>query len=340
MTGCSSIFGLGEPGPAPPDATPPSCVIAGFDLCAHQQPNGPITFGSDTSIDTSLDCNVVLFDPAGGSLCIIYGTDIEVDSVITAHGPRPLVFAATGSITVSGSIDVNGHVNSLAGAGADPMECAAKTTQGVQSGGGAGGSFHGKGGDGGAGAVSPGTAGVAGEAVLPPTLARGGCPGQTNEQIAHGGGAVLLVANVAIHVTATAKVLANGAGGPNAQFFGFGGSGGGSGGLIRIVAPAVTISGIVAANGGGGGEGRDMTNPGMSGVDGTTTTQPAHGGGGTSAGGDGGNGGAGTTLAGLAGASTMTAMAGGGGGGGGAGFILISTPSLDVTGGTISPPSL
>jgi len=123
-TGCGSVFGLGDPQPLPPDAPGASCVVAGFDLCAHQQPNGPIHFEIDTTINTTLDCNVVLFNPTGGSVCVIYASDLTVTSTVRASGERPLVLAATGSITIDGTLDVSSGMNIGTGAAANDPTCA------------------------------------------------------------------------------------------------------------------------------------------------------------------------------------------------------------------------
>lgn len=340
-SGCGSVFGLGDPQPLPPDAPGASCVVAGFDLCAHQQPNGPIHFETDTTINTTLDCNVVLFNPTGGSVCVIYASDLTVTSTVRASGTRPLVLAATGNITIDGTLDVSSPFNMATGAAANDPSCAVKRAAGNGSGGGAGGSFRGKGGDGGSGTVSSGTAGLAGDSVALPSVLRGGCPGVNAFASSSGGGAVRVVASASLVVTATGRVLANGSGGrQGGAIGGYGGVAGGSGGMIQLVAPSVAIHGAVTANGGGGGEGADMLSFGAVGVDGGPTSDPAAGGAGMSAGGDGGAGGAGATLTGVTGLSTVTATSGGGGGGGGVGYIVITANTVDTSGSTISPAAL
>jgi hypothetical protein len=335
-TGCASLFGLGDPQPAP-DAG--SCVIAGYDLCGHEAAIGPIHFGRDTMIDTSVDCNVVLFDPDAGSLCVIYGTDILVDATVTARGTRPFVLAASGGITVTGTVDVSSSGGQI-GAGANDRACAAPARM-QSSGGGAGGSFHGKGGDGGDGAVAPAGAVKAAEAVATPTALRGGCAGADQYGDAgRGGGALALVAGGTIRLDATGRLLAGGAG-AGARFGGGssagGGAGGGSGGMIALAAPILTVGGVIAANGGGGAGG----GYGVPGADGSADATAAKGGHATMAGnGDGGAGSAGTILAGARGLNGTMATGGGGAGGGGgaAGYIILTGTTVDLTGSTISPP--
>jgi len=336
-SGCSSVFGLGDPKPAPPDTPGASCTVAGFDLCAHQQPNGPIAFNGDTTIDTTLDCNVVVFDPSGGSVCVIYATDITVGATIRAQGKRPLALAATGTIVVDGTVDVSSSMAKGLGAGGDDGQCMFKRDAGYRSGGGAGGSFAGKGGDGGTGTIDPGTSGLASDPIQLPDRLRGGCAGGS---VANGGGGVELVASTSITIAGTGRILANGGGGTGGGYLGgfqLGGGGGGSGGLIRIAAPSITVRGILTANGGGGGEGGDnAAATGMAGGDGTMSTTAALGGAGGGNGGDGGGGTGGATVAGGPGISPTAASLGGGGGGGGIGFIVL-TGTAETTGATISP---
>jgi hypothetical protein len=342
-SGCGSVFGLGDPQPLPPDAPGASCIVAGFDLCAHQQPNGPIHFEVDTTINTTLDCNVVLFNPTGGSVCVIYASDLTVTSTVRAAGARPLVLAATGNITIDGTLDVSSGMTIGTGAAANDPSCMTKRIAGTTSGGGAGGSFRGKGGDGGAGTVNPGAAALAGDSVALPAVLRGGCPGSIAFNPASSGGAVRVVASTSLIVTATGRVLANGEGGRQQQGLvtGSGGVAGASGGMIQLAAPSVAVQGVVTANGGGGSEGDDMSNFGAPGIDGGPSSDPAAGGAGMSAGGgDGGAGGAGATLTGVTGVSPTAASSGGGGGGGGVGYIVISGDSVDTSGSTISPAAL
>lgn len=340
-SGCGSVFGLGDPQPLPPDGPVASCIVAGFDLCAHQQPNGPIHFEVDTTINTTLDCNVVLFDPAGGSVCVIYASDLTVTSTVKSSGTRPLVLAATGTITIDGTLDVSSGLGTGTGAAANDASCMPKRVPGYNSGGGAGGSFRGKGGDGGTGTLSPGTSGLADDQVTLPAVLRGGCAGSSIfGQGGSSGGAVRVVASTSLDVTATGRVLANGAGGQRGGDEGYGAGAGGSGGMIQLVAPSVAVHGVVTANGGGGGEGADMVASGVIGADGAPSTSVAAGGAGASGGGDGGAGGAGSSLTGGLGASSMAASSGGGGGGGGVGYIVIAADTVDTSGSTISPVAL
>jgi len=354
-TGCGAVFGIGDPEVGGGG----SCPIGGFDLCATQNPNGPIAFTTDALIATDRDCSVVLYEPEAGSICVIYATEIDVASsaTVSATGTRPLVFAATGTITIAGTLDVSSYFQMRTGAGADPAACMIErepTTDSMGAGGGAaGGSFGGKGGTGGTGATGSAAGGAPGDAVSLPAFPRGGCRGGGSGGPfgggpGAGGGVMWLVSGDQISLAATGRVLAAGGGGGGGVNFGAGegggsgGSGGGSGGFLRIAAPTITLAGLVNANGGGGGEGGDMATQGKHGSDGAAVTQPSMAGsGGSPAGGDGGNGAVGTTLDGAPGSpSTAAAGAGGGGGGGGAGAIVLAAETLTTTGATISPPAM
>jgi hypothetical protein len=350
-SGCSSLFGIGNPTPAI-DAALPSCPVGAYDPCAHQMAYGPLTFSADTTIDTALDCSFVLYDPDVGSACVMFATDVSIAATVKGAGARPLVIAATGTITIAGTVDVSSHLSpQITGAGANDASCVPKhaaTSDSNGSGGGAGGTFGGKGGDGGSGAG--GAPGIAADVTATPGFPRGGCIGDGTDRngttgggagVGLSGGGVWLVAGAAIDVATTGRVLANGSGGGGGGGFqglgGGGGGGGGSGGFVRLAAPTITVAGGVFANGGGGGGGTDSaTTTATAGADGGTSSQPATGGTGAATGG---SGGAGTTLAGTNGGSSKNTGGGGAAGGGGAGIIQLAAPSLVTTGATISPPS-
>src|ERR1041385_6114968 len=151
LGGCSSVLGLGDPGPA----TTATCPIASLDPCATATPTGPIDIEHDAGLNSDRDCNLVLYDPDAGSICVLFGTDITIAGQTVVTGTRPFVLAATGTITVSGTVDASSHAAfGIRGAGADYIMCGLKRVAGTDSngaGGGAGGSFGGRGGAGGKG---------------------------------------------------------------------------------------------------------------------------------------------------------------------------------------------
>ncbi|HEY0254899.1 MAG TPA: hypothetical protein VGC41_25410, partial [Kofleriaceae bacterium] len=215
---CNGILGIGDPGAAPPDATSSSCVIAGFDLCANTKPNGSIHFQTDVTINTDSDCNIVLFVPTGGSLCVVYATDFEISAHVHGIGRRPLVLAATGTIDVTGTVDVSSTGSQVGAASGDPS--CAKVSPTAPYSGPAGGSFHGRGGNGGAGLTTAAVPGLAAQAAVTatPSVLRGGCQSSGNAFDgagggggAPGGGALELAAGASITVGATGVVAANGA---------------------------------------------------------------------------------------------------------------------------------
>jgi hypothetical protein len=348
LAGCASVFGVGDPEPLAP------CMVGTFDMCAHRRPDGPIDYpaGKDAFLYTTLDCTDVIYDPTDLSICVIYGTDITIDGNVTATGARPIAFVASGTITVSGTVDASGHKrNGLTGPGTPASECSAPTDVAFdQNGasGAAGGSFIGKGGAGGKGTDAMSAPGQPGAPQPEITKPRGGCSGGAGGGAfgpagGGGGGAVLLVAGESVTIEASGRVLAAGAGGEGAPMsMGIGphsGAGGGSGGYLLIGAPRVAVMGTLNANGGGGGEGDDGMTGGADGHDGFETA--AGGSGKSSRGGDGGGGGTAERPDGQVGTAAVGGggggiTAGGGGGGGGVGIIFLPA-GADTTSATISP---
>lgn len=282
-------------------------------------------------------------------------SNLTIAATVTAHGSRPLVLVAMGTLTVTGRVDVSSH-RSVVGAAANDASCASTNgglPQGVgasTSGGGAGGSFGTAGGAGG----PPGGSGsdVAPQAAIDGsqlTLLRGGCPGGTGGQdhtgdIAPGGasgGVVYLMATTRILVQG-GKVLANGAGGAGgvssspADFPG--GAGGGAGGLIMFDAPLIDLeTATVTANGGGGGGGQgDNASAGQPGMD-PDPVAPFVGAGGGAGCTMGGTGGIGSSLAMPGTGGSPGAVSGAAGGGGGGAGVIRTFGTATTPGSKIAP---
>jgi hypothetical protein len=318
-------------------------------VCLQSPPTAPLTLSTLMPIDTD-GSGCATIDAANStdgttSYCVLTGTAISVPAAmaVRASGTRPLVLVASDAISIDGTLDVGSHRTiALAGAGFHPETCDPGTLPGA-TGGGAGGTFIGRGGAGSSG-TGGGVGGVAATPASPPLILRGGCPGQngvgTNPAAGgRGGGAVYLIARNSILVGNDGVINAAGEGGGGGLSAGVGGGGGGSGGMIGFDAPTITNHGLVLANGGGGGEGSDNQVQGAPGAEPTSTAAAAGGAtvGGSGAGGNGGAGSARTNVAGGVGGgvgagSTQT---GGGGGGGGAGLIK----SAADLGAMTSPPS-
>jgi hypothetical protein len=308
--------------------------------CFDAPPTGNQTLNATINTTSSTLCDT---DPRNAAWCVIAGATISVQGTVTATGTKPLVLVSTGTITVSGVLDVASHraVGSV-GAGANPTACLAGTAPTMNSGG-AGGSFGGTGGTG--AATGGGAGGVAAAAMTSPTALRGGCPGQKGGSTGggnggNGGGATFLIAS---SISVIGSINASGSGGINANAnSSSGGGGGGAGGYIGLEAQTVTIAGQVFANGGGGGEASGTSSTGVPGGDSPDALTPGAGGaGGSDFATNGGNGSQGATLDGAPGAANCTGMCttpnSGGGGGGGAGIIKVIP--AQTTGGTVSPPA-
>ena len=333
-----------------PDAG--NCYGGGLvKACFATPPTGSLTFSVQAVINTDTDNRCV---PTTNKVdaCVIAAESITVNGglFVAATGTKPLVLVATQTITVAGNLTVaSSRTFNFVGAASDAAGCNAGTAPTVASGG-AGGSF---GGTGGAGAAVNGTAGMPG-APLTPTTLRGGCSGQPGAdnlaplgpgERGRGGGALYLIAEMAITVASGGSINASGgAAGGGGTGAGAGGGGGGSGGFIGLDSPTLMIAGSVFANGGGGGEASGAQSTGAAGGDAPNATTAAQGGaGGSNFGTDGGDGSLGAQLDGEPAApnctATCTVPTAGGGGGGGAGIIKRYRATSATGGGPISPPA-
>jgi hypothetical protein len=288
-------------------------------LCQTTQPAGWTTGGQDP-------------------VCLVAAENITITGATTLVGTRPLVLFATGTITVSGSLDASAGATQANGHAGASTSCAAflknSESNANGGGGGAGASFMSAGGNGGGGnngdlGAEGGTAPLADAAD--PLKLRPGCKGQNGGNGTGGtsggagggaGGAVYLVAAT---ISIAGSIDVSGGGGARGTTQQGAGGGGGSGGMILLDATTVNAGGVLIANGGGAGQGADDNTNGGNGGDPSvdTPTTPALGGNvGGNAGAIGGNGMVtGTQATNGAGA---TAGEGGGGGGGGGGFIKSS----------------
>jgi hypothetical protein len=320
----------------------PSCYGGGLlSICPTIEPTAAVALSGAINTQSSPLCR-----PYTGAnqnaYCVVQGTSVSITASVRATGTKPLVILATGTITITGTLDV-----SDGGANFNPSNCAAAGTP-MTAQGGAGGSFTGAGGAG--GGVASGLGPASGATTSTPSV-RGGCNGANGSGTTagvggRGGGAVYLIAGTSISVASTGTINAIGGVGTGAgasgggASAGAGGGGGGAGGFVGFDAPAVTVAGIVFANGGGGGEG---ATPLKDGNDGAASASPSTAGSGGAGGAPrGGNGGAGSAGANRAGGNASAGGlcdrggAAGGGGGGGAGMIYIHP--AQTLGGQVAPP--
>lgn len=308
---------------------------SGWIVCPHAVGGGKTITGALDTSPGSAACE----DSIGGwpsaqpAACFVVGTTVQLTDVI-ASGSRPLVVVATETITITGVLDIASHREGTIGPGAPATACEAfkrpATSNTNGGGGGAGGSFGTAGGNGGDGDQSRKGGEAADADTAAPSTLRAGCAGQRGGESGgtpgQGGGAVYLVAGVAI--LGPGSINASGAAGTGGGNHA-GGSGGGSGGLVVLSAPSIMLGGVLA-NGAGASSGSSDTAGGASGDEANPLqmTMPALGGigqgGEAGPGGRGGNGAAGTAPA-MSGASVQSDR-GGGGGGGGLGAVRANIP--------------
>ncbi len=339
---------MADAAPMPDVPAQPTCYGHGmFMICVATPPTQNLDFSANTTIDTSMtggkNCDFIVGTPA---ICVISRTAITIEDfvVVRAAGPNPIVFGATGAITITGTLDVSSATRGSTGPGGNMGMCNAPTVAGANAGGaggGAGGSFTTNGGNGGSG-HSGTVGGNHGAMIAPPTTLRAGCPGgaggdgqaagPSGGSSGSGGGALGLFAGGSITIASSGYVDASGAGGGAGLPAKAGGGGGGSGGMIVIDGMSLTVAGFLYANGGGGGGGAGASTAGSDGfetVPGHVVTETGGGPGGNDTP-PGGNGAAGATRMNTAGNAANTTDTGAGGGGGAFGVVHV------VSGQTIS----
>ncbi|HEY6180132.1 MAG TPA: hypothetical protein VIX73_37080, partial [Kofleriaceae bacterium] len=159
-SGACSDAGVLGPGPDDGDGGPvgDSCFgHAPFVVCVGP-PAGPQRWNAPTPIDTDV-CPAAL----GGQLvdvgtvpaCAMVATDMQITGSVDVHGSRPLVLVSLGSISIAGTIDVASHASKRGPAANTACTPPGGGTPDVRGVGGAGGSFHGRGGDGDVPSVDP-----------------------------------------------------------------------------------------------------------------------------------------------------------------------------------------
>ena len=337
----------------------PNCFGTGLvtNLCLASAPSGAVAVTSSRTIDTATvgsgNCDTIVAQPGGPSLCVIAGDSISIAAAATlrAQGPNPLILIANTTIDISGSLHVDSDRGGATGAGAQTTCASGNGANGMAGagGGGGGGSFGSMGADGGRGEnTQPGTA----AAASPPTVVLGGCAGGKGGTGdggggagagGSGGGAVYLIAGtISIAGTVDASGAGGSAGTAGTNSSG-GGGGGGAGGLIAFDAPAISATSaaaIFANGGGGGGGGGNMpTNPGTAGSDPSGYQNGGSGGPGGAGGGGAGGNGFGASAAPKTGGNFSSMYCGGGGGGGGGGVIRVFQAAPSALGPNVSPPA-
>ncbi|MFT3697286.1 MAG: hypothetical protein QM831_29355 [Kofleriaceae bacterium] len=341
LAGCDQLWGLDKDLKPRPDASGSPQDTAGVDapvpctgtMVGHGMYMFCVTDVSMKSLSGTIDTSggMCAMDSVHPELCIVQGGDVTigVPQPVKGQGPRPLVIAATGNLTVMGTIDVSSDKTTL-GAGIDIggiTGCDLGDAAASAGDGGPGGSFAIKGGFGG---KSQGGNAMPGKIVPAPTILtlRPGCPGgpgagAVQSSVGAGGnpgGALYLATASELRLPATAVIRANGAGGNGASVSN-GGGGGGTGGLIVLDAASYNVmaGSTISANGGGGGEGGST----IAGTDGQASNAYNVGGKGGMGVGSGGDGGDGAALMAASGSGAGALGAGAGGGGGAIGYVIV-----------------
>jgi hypothetical protein len=350
-SGCQSLFGLDDSKPRGDGGDGP-CYGTDIQVCLEATPTDPVSLtqaiytGNQAGEGASATC-VPYTGRDAGLYCVIAGSSVSVDAVVSVTGSRPVVIVADQTIQIGGTLDAAAHQGHSSGPGADLAMCPAGTIPG-REGGGTGGSMGEGGGVGGTGGA--GNTDLGGGMCPTPdvTAFRAGCTGQNggNSDAATGlggggGGAAYLIAGTSITVAGTVDVSGGGGTGGRCATcddtgYAFGGGGGGSGGMLVLESPEVDVTGHVFADGGGGGEGASQSTNGQPGADpgglspalgGNNDKLDFHGGGG----GSGGHIGVAPTIG-----DNATSAGAGGGGGGGVGVIRV----IGTLTGTTSPAPL
>jgi hypothetical protein len=352
----------------PPDAPPTSecegdqtvmsiCIgvpqpdrdFTGKTLLSH----GDIFDSSDcdftiTLPDSGTQCKGSACSQNGPQLCVIQGHNITLSNTTLRDptGSRPLVFVATGDITVSGPVDATTKRGKTAAPGAATGNCMSASARDNSGGGGGGGggSYGSSGGNGGKGDGDNGNGGSTQSVPESFTTVRSGCHAGDGADSDDGvyagrggdggfsGGVVYLIAKGNIHINAVIDLSGMGGGGGGVAS---GGGGGGPGGFLGLDGKTVSINAQIIANGGAGGGGAgagivsrqgnkthlDDPQDGSSGQSGSTNL--AIGGNGGTGGGKGGNGTDAQNGTGGEGSDSSGTGAAGGGGGGGQGIVWL-----------------
>ncbi len=327
--------------------TPPtSDIVLGCGVSViDTQAAGPPTFTNWCSQPVPAATTIAQAGGPDAVLVSVTRLTLMPGATLRVQGPRPVIIAASGDVSLAGLVEVLAGASECADGGAGRPGFDDTT-----NGGGGGGSFSTPGGNGGPGSTpvigSPGAGGAAGVVNGSATLVplRGGCPGALGAQSgvprpAAGGGALQITSAAGIFVAG--PITAPGQGGARAGN-GTGGNGAGSGGAVALEALQLTISapGSITAQGGGGGEGAGPAQSGEPGQQGTADAGPAIGGSnGFNTGGPGGNGACAVSAA-TNGQSGTLGLGNGGGGGGGLGRVRLRAVSCSVgVGVLVSPPA-
>ena len=351
-----------------------SCSTSGGAHCTRLQPSGGGVVPGDLDPEANVDAPVVIASATLNSddgsitgvrtagtgpiskidyqvnngIAVFRVQSLSITGTLTLTGSKPVAFASTTTIAVSGLVNAQGACAGMAAvaggrngggignAGGGSGGGMGGTGSHNDSSGGAGGAYGGQGGGGGAsdsprvGTMMSAVYGNDTITTLVGGSGGGGGGGSGAGTGGGGGGAIQLIANASITFVGTGGINAGGCGGhKKTSNQNDGGGGGGSGGTILLEAPTINLlaTTVLAVNG-GGGSGGDQN--GADGGPGQLARAQAAGGVGDSAGASGAGGAV------IAGATAATG-ANGGGGGGAVGRMRFNLLGGDLTTAILSP---
>jgi hypothetical protein len=259
------------------------CMIGALGVVAWGQGFSSGSNGSDGPL-TLTTPGTVIFDPAASNLNpagdnVFNFTTVNIGTGVTVkllNGPlrgKPVVWLASGAVTITGIIDVSGMAGSAIN---DPVRADRRPAEpgpgGYPGGLGAGfgsGAFAGFGPGGGSSSCcgfnsgfgaghatmsSPSSGAIYGNVVLVPLRGGSGGGGSAFGTVAGcgggGGGAIRIESSISI--TLAGSILANGGDGGAGTASDANTGGGGSGGAIHLISQTITGGGSLSARGGAG----------------------------------------------------------------------------------------
>lgn len=152
--GASGLCSAGGNACAGDRSGPETCFGDGIAKPCVPVPPGSLMLSGTINTDADPRCTLVDQPARGPQLCVIAGEQLVIGKPVRAVGSRPLVLAASDTLTVSAMLDGRSlRGEPVTGAGASPCPPAIAVGEAAVGAGGAGGSFQGSGGGGSGGLI-------------------------------------------------------------------------------------------------------------------------------------------------------------------------------------------